>query len=143
MLWNDLGMIGTRFSLLLAVLSSSLSSLHQQAVYSQYFRAPWNVSTGTATGILQEKLAHRFSVLEQGGDSGKEKRECKKSGKGLVKREKSEPRRDTPNDTRTLSVFFPFFLTNVFLLSIRLFQHVLTCNFLGTPAHGMAGEREV
>lgn len=143
MLWNDLGMIGTRFSLLLAVLSSSLSSLHQQAVYSQYFRAPWNVSIGTATGILQEKLAHRFSVLEQGGDSGKEKRDCKKSGKGLVKREKSEPRRDTPNDTRTLSVFFPFFLTNVFLLSIRLFQHVLTCNFLGTPAHGMAGEREV
>lgn len=141
MLWNDLGMIGTRFSLLLAVLS--LSSLHQQAVYSQYFRAPWNVSIGTATGILQEKLAHRFSVLEQGGDSGKEKRECKKSGKGLVKREKSEPRRDTPNDTRTLSVFFPFFLTNVFLLSIRLFQHVLTCHFLGTPAHGMAGEREV
>lgn len=140
MLWNDLGMIGTRFSLLLAVLSSSLSS---RDVYSQYFRAPWNVSIGTATGILQEKLAHRFSVLEQGGDSGKEKRECKKSGKGLVKREKSEPRRDTPNDTRTLSVFFPFFLTNVFLLSIRLFQHVLTCHFLGTPAHGMAGEREV
>lgn len=63
------------------------------------------MSIGTATGILQEKLAHRFSVLEQGGDSGKEKRECKKSGKGLVKREKSEPRRDTPNDTRTLSVF--------------------------------------
>lgn len=74
MLWNDLGMIGTRFSLLLAVLSSSLSSLHQQAVYSQYFRAPWNESIGTATGILQEKLAHRFSVLEQGGDSGKEKK---------------------------------------------------------------------
>lgn len=144
-------MIGTRFPLLLAVLSSSPPRRHQQDIYSQYFQYIWQLGRWILS--MWEGFSKRISpLLLCLRERRKHKREREERGKALLsKKGNGKPTgrlRSAPPQWCThafITPLFPkFFLYYVcfgfkfFHSSIWLFQRS------DTTAHRMeGGKREV